>query len=308
MSDLVNEILKGKKTFFITPDESLISEYFLSEYLYKDYECYFINNDNSQSIQNKIEAILSVFLDSILFFNIDYEINGLDWFNYISQLQAKYPEVCIGVTYLKRNSLAERVNLEHRYLYDLGIKGGCIQLEYQQNTNFVKIEKVLKANQAMGRRNTIRAFCYKSCSFSYEDKKGRNITKNIFELSVSHFTVSIKKDEEEALDIKEYEKIPKVTFVIRGLRFIYNAILYMIRESDDEILYVFAFISDSDKIGLDIQKKKLVIQKMYEIMNSRCLDVLANSYDMFEFQTLNKKKSSVNDIIFDESLSEQVIK
>ena len=49
MADLVNEIPKGKESFFITSDGSVISEY-----LYKDYECYFINNDNSQSIQNKI--------------------------------------------------------------------------------------------------------------------------------------------------------------------------------------------------------------------------------------------------------------
>lgn len=63
MAELLNEIPTGKKTFFITPDGSVISEY-----LYIDYECYFINNDNSQSIQNKIEAIFSVFLDSILFF------------------------------------------------------------------------------------------------------------------------------------------------------------------------------------------------------------------------------------------------
>ena len=28
MADLLNEILKGKKSFFITPDGSLISEYF----------------------------------------------------------------------------------------------------------------------------------------------------------------------------------------------------------------------------------------------------------------------------------------
>ena len=144
MADLLNEIPKGKKSFFITPDGSLISEYFLSEYLYKDYECYFINNDKSQSIQNKIEAIFSVFLDSILFFNIDYEIQGLDWFSFIKLLQSKYPELCIGSTYLKRNSLTESFNLEHSYLYDLGIKAACNQLEYQQNTNFGKIEKFLR--------------------------------------------------------------------------------------------------------------------------------------------------------------------
>ena len=144
--------------------------------------------------------------------------------------------------------------------------------------------------------------------FSYEDKKAQNITKNIFELSVSPFTFSIKKGEGDLLDLKEYEKIPKVTFIIRVLCFIFNAILYMIRDFDDEILYVFVFIGDNDKIWLDIQKKKIVIQKMYEIMNSRYFDVLTNSCDMFEFQSRNKKKSSVNDIMFDESLSELVIK
>lgn len=81
-----------------------------------------------------------------------------------------------------------------------------------------------------------------SLVFSYEDKKAQIITKNIFELNVSHFTFSIKKGEEELLDLKEYVKIPKVTFNMRVLCFIYNAILYMIRDFDDEILYVFAFL------------------------------------------------------------------
>ena len=144
--------------------------------------------------------------------------------------------------------------------------------------------------------------------FFYEYKKAKIITKNIFELSVSHFTFSIKKGEGDLLDLKEYEKIPKVTFIMRVLCFIYNTILYMICESDNEIFYVFVFIGDNDKIGLDIQKKKIVIQKMYEIMNSLYIDVLTNSCDMFEFQSRNKKKSSVNDIMFCESLSELVIK
>ena len=144
--------------------------------------------------------------------------------------------------------------------------------------------------------------------FSYEDKKAKIITKNIFELSVSHFTVSIKKGEGELLDLEEYEKIPKVTFIIRVYCFIFNAILYMFCESDDEILYVFAFLVIMIRLGLIFKRKKVVIQKMYEIMNSIYIDVLTNSCDMFEFQSRNKKKSSVNDIMFDESLSELVIK
>ena len=93
----------------------LIFEYFLSEYLYKDYECYFINNDNSHSIKTKFKLFFCLFRFHSFFFNIDYEIQGLDWFSYIKLLQSKYPELCIGSTYLKRNSLSESVNLEHSY-------------------------------------------------------------------------------------------------------------------------------------------------------------------------------------------------
>ena len=113
----------------------------------------------------------------------------------------------------------------------------------------------------MGRRNTLRAFCYKSCFFSYEDKKAQIITKNIFELNVSHFTVSIKKDEGEHLELKKYEKILKVTFIRRVLCFIYDAILYMIRESDDEILYVFAFLVIMIRFGLIFKRKELLFRK-----------------------------------------------
>ena len=143
--------------------------------------------------------------------------------------------------------------------------------------------------------------------FPVKTKRLRLLLK-IFELSVSHFMVSIKKGEEDLLDLKEYEKIPKVTFIIRVLCFIYNAIFYMIRDFDVEIFYVFAFLVIMIRLGLIFKRKKIVIQKMYEIMNSLYIDVLTNSCDIFKFQSRNKKKSSVNDIMFYGSLSELVIK
>ena len=112
----------------------------------------------------------------------------------------------------------------------------------------------------MGRRNTIRAFYYKSCFFPVKTKRLRLLLK-IFELSVSHFMVSIKKGEEELLDLKEYVKIPKVTFNMRVLCFIYNAILYMIRDFDDEIIYVFAFLVIMIRLGLIFKRKKLLFRK-----------------------------------------------
>lgn len=101
--------------------------------------------------------------------------------------------------------------------------------------------------------------------FSYEDKKAQIITKNIFELNVSHFTVSIKKGEGELLDLEEYEKIPKVTLIMRVLCFIFNAILYMIRDFDDEIIYVFAFLVIMIRLGLIFKRKKLLFRKCMKL-------------------------------------------
>lgn len=57
--DSTNEIVKGRKTFFIAPDELLLSSDFLEEYLAKDYECYFIKNDLNNTITTKVYTIVT---------------------------------------------------------------------------------------------------------------------------------------------------------------------------------------------------------------------------------------------------------
>ena len=65
----INEIVTGRKTFFITPDTSLLPETFLEDYFSLGYECYFIPNDKKVSIQRKLEILISIFRDVIFFFN-----------------------------------------------------------------------------------------------------------------------------------------------------------------------------------------------------------------------------------------------
>ena len=61
MDNLVDEIIKGRKTFFIAPDRSLLPQGLLEECLTMGYECYFIDNDIFLSIETKVEIILSIF-------------------------------------------------------------------------------------------------------------------------------------------------------------------------------------------------------------------------------------------------------
>ena len=87
MGTFVEEIIKGRKTFFVAPDKSRFPESYLEEYLTAGYECYFIETDLFLPISTKIEVILSVFKDCIMFFNIDASIQKENWQILIPRLQ-----------------------------------------------------------------------------------------------------------------------------------------------------------------------------------------------------------------------------
>ncbi|MEE1166254.1 MAG: hypothetical protein UHP28_03775 [Treponema sp.] len=275
MGNIVDEIIKGRKVFFIAPDHSLLPENYLEEYLTLGYECYFIDNDIFLPMETKVEIILSIFKDSILFFNIDAPISTIKWPSFILNLQMKYPEAIFGVLYNKRQSVTERQGIERQFLYTIGIKGGCIQLEYQKKNNFGLIEKTLYANQAMGRRKNVRAVCSSGCTFQlYNDKKDI-ITGKLNDISISHFSFTLDPN---ALSLAEYEKVPDIAFSVRGLHFRSDAVLYMMRETDLGTLFVFAFTTGAGQSGLESASRQLLIPKLYEIMSSNCNELLSKLF------------------------------
>ncbi len=270
-NNLVEEIIKGRKTFFIAPDKTLFPQTYLEEYLTQGYECYFIDTDIFLPIEVKIDIILSVFKDSILFFNIDASIQGTSWPHLIKGMQEKYPSALFGVLYAKRQSLSERQALERQYLYAIGIQCGCIQLEYQKKNNFQLIEQVLYANQAMGRRKNVRAVCSNNCSFQFSSEQNGVIHSRITDISISHFSVVLPEGQ---LQLADYEKVPDIAFTIHGLRFRSDAVLYMTRAVESGTLFVFAFQTKAGQSGLDTVNRQLLIPKIYEIMVENCTDLL----------------------------------
>ena len=147
MAISLNEIVTGRKTFFIAPDRSRFPENFLEEYFAMGYECYFIENDKKLPLEKKIEIIISIFKDCILFFNIDAIIGDIFWPKYIMQLHQQYGgSVLIGVMYTKRQSKDDKAKIERKYLMEIGITCGAVQLEYQKGTNFIIIQNLLFAN------------------------------------------------------------------------------------------------------------------------------------------------------------------
>lgn len=271
----IKEIVAGRKTFFITPDKSLFPENFLEEYFALGYECYFIEYDKQLSLEKKLDILISIFHDVIFFFNVDYSITDLVWPTFIRNIVDKYQnQACVGVMYTKRQTKEEKTKIEYKYLYEIGLSCGCVQLEYQKKQNFEIIEKILFANQAQGRRKNIRALCTKACTFSFNNNN--SVSSGVLQdISLSHFSFVCP---EGKLNIQLYEKISDFHFNIKGFLFRSDAVLIMERSIESDMLYVFAFVSSSGQNGLDTRIKQLLVPNIYQLMSSNCKNLLQQIY------------------------------
>ena len=271
MSDLAPELFAGRKTFFIAPDTSLLPEMYMEEYLNHGYETYIIVDDRYCSLRRKVELIISLFTDSILFFYIDAEIHGIEWPKYIYQLQRTYGDkVLIGVLYSKRKSEDEKSRLERFYLFDVGIPCGCIPLEYQHAKNFPLIDRILYVNQAGGRRKTVRAICDDKSEITFEFKKIQYKGK-ICDISLNHFSC-IFNDKENVIPVSS--KVSDFMLVVNGLHIHADGTLLMQRNTAEGLLNIFVFTRRDGTNGLDSDSEHRLSQKIYQIVTTRTKTLL----------------------------------
>lgn len=275
MSEQTNAIIAGRKTFFIQPDISLFPENFCEEYLMNGFECYFVENVRKFPLDVYTDYLVETFKDLILFFNIDSPDPGEPWSIFIRKLHKKHEgKLLIGVLYTKRQNREEKALLEKTYLFNIGIPCGCIQLEYQKKTNFGIIEKVLYANQAMGRRKQVRALCNNNSTLSFVFNKN-TYTANLQDVSLSHFSFSLPKGQ---LKMPLYEKVTGIHMAVKGCHIRTNAVLLMSRpiHDDTEDLFVFMFVGYNGQQGLEETTKQTLLPKLYKMMYENCMSLLAD--------------------------------
>ncbi len=292
----VNDIVTGRKTFFILPDTSLMPESYLEDYFALGYECYYVPFDKRVNIGKKVKVITSLFKDLIIFFNIDYNLNLPDfsWDDFIyDYIHENNNAGSVGILYTKRQTKEEKNRLERRYLYEMGVRCGCIQLEYQKVQNFELIGKILYANQAQGRRKTIRALCTSACTYTYTYGPYKDsVTGTLQDISLSHFTILVSG---VGLEIKLYEKIADVHFNIRGFLFRSDAVLVMERPVNGDMLYVFAFVNSAGQNGLDDRIRGLLIPSLYKLLSVNCNAVLDQMYEKANEQEMVDDLKGIDD-------------
>ena len=281
------EIVTGRKVFFIAPDTTLMPRSYLEDFFALGYECYYIEYDKREGFEKKVKAIISLFEDVLLFFNIDYPVPGVDWEELIRTVSIdNNKKSFVGIYYAKRQSNEEKSFIERRYKTLVGLNTGFIQLEYSKSKNIEILEQALWSNQAQGRRKTIRALCNSTCTYTcmYEGSRENGILQDI---RLSHFSIIIPP---EQMPVKLYEKIKDFHFNIQGLLFTSDAVLMMERETVGGRLCVFAFLNSNGGNGLEQRIKLLLIPTLYKLLSANVNMVIDHEIEMLKTKEKEEKE------------------
>ncbi len=139
----------GRKVFFLYPHSVFTDDLFLA-ILNQEYEVYVVKSHEAAW------KITESFPGSILFINIDDVLAEKEWLAWVRKLTTDpvRGQTRVGIlTYNQDQELAKR------YLMDMQIACGFIQLKQGLAESAQIILKTLEANEARGRRRYVRARC-----------------------------------------------------------------------------------------------------------------------------------------------------
>lgn len=229
----MNEEYRGKTIFFLYP-LSVIEE-LAKELVRNEFEVYLIND------KDIMIELLKLYDKSILYINIDEtSFNEKEWENYILNIkndEVLNKKVDIGLLTYKRNE-----DLIRKYLFDIGIKCGYIELNLKLADTIDIMLKTLEANEARGRRKYVRVICGKNIKFNIEIKDP-NSTFNKFSINgiinnISSFGFAGKIIDEKYKDLlSEKLKFNSIQLNLKGL--LCTVSCEIILKRDD--IYIFKF-------------------------------------------------------------------
>ncbi len=249
----MDESPNGKKVFFLYP-QSVIQDELIAFLLRNEYEVYFLND------HLKASRIFKRFTNSICFINIDNGLKEPEWEQYIKDLRSdsEIKGLQIGILSYNNNPV-----LMQKYLMDIAVECGFVQLKLgiKQSTDIIL--KVLEANEAKGRRKFVRADCTKDSravlNFSYKD--------SFFEGKIIDISsVGLACEFNQTIPIDNKTILHKIQLNLRGSLIQVDGLI-LSRRFDSERILVIVFNprpkeKELDKIHIFIHK---TLQKNIDI-------------------------------------------
>ena len=152
----------GKKVFFLYP-HSVIQKDLVQLIAHYEYEVYLVND------HVKLKKLLREIGEAIVFINIDERLSTEEWEEYIGGLRQDEATKTVQVGILTYN---EDKELAKRFLMDLGVQAGFVQLKLGLNESAKIILQTLLATEAKGRRKYVRVQIPEQAAASFNIKVG----------------------------------------------------------------------------------------------------------------------------------------
>jgi hypothetical protein len=218
----------GKKVFFLYPP-SVIQDEMLDMLIMNGFEAYILK-DHERALR-----ILQRFPDSILFINLDAGLKEPEWEQYIRAIQKspKNKETRVGIFSHNTNPA-----LMEKYIIDIGIPCGFVHLKVGVKESTKIVMQALHANEARGRRNSIRISCSadSNAAMNYKAPSQTMYYGKILDISSAGFAAMIPHFEQFLTNTM----LKEVQLILHGSLIMVDAIL-MGGRKDNPNIHIFVF-------------------------------------------------------------------
>jgi hypothetical protein len=223
--------VSGKKIFFLYPNATVQNQV-ISELTQNEYEVY-ISKKHSRLIH-----VLKKYPDSIVFINIDEEIDENEWGLWISSLKDTLPDTNIGVF----SSSTEEEKRE-KYLKNPKITCGYTALKLDMSKAIVKILETLERINAKGRRKYLRASTERETTATLNlPRQGEILNGIIKDISVVGVSCVFKEDPE----FSKNTLLRDIQIRLQTMLLKVEAIVFGSRIDGDQKIYVLIFTQRTD--------------------------------------------------------------
>jgi hypothetical protein len=211
--------------------------------------------------EKKARKLLEKFPGSIMFINIDEGLKEPEWEAYIRGIMEdpKTKDSRLGIM-----SYNQDKDLMQKYLMDLAIPCGYIQLKLGLQESTKIILAALEANEARGRRKYIRAECEDDINATMNFKNDTGIAHGKI-LDISSAGIAARVENSPALTPNSV--LHEVQCKLRGGLFMTDMI-FMGTRRDDKSNFIFLF---DPKIS---QENKLTVHRYIKLCLQKYVDAL----------------------------------
>ena len=230
---------QGKKIFLLYP-HSVIRDDMLDFLVMAGFETYTLVDEK------KARKLLAKFPDSIMFINIDEGLKENEWEAYVRGIQEdpKTKNSRLGIM-----SYNQDRDLMQKYLMDMTIPCGYVQLKLGLKESTRIILNALEANEARGRRSCIRAACEDDIHATLNYKGETDIYHGkILDISSSGIAAKFDKLDKHSLN----SVIENVQLRLRG-GIVMTDMIFMGQRRDDKRVNILLFgpnLTTDDKLAI----------------------------------------------------------